>query len=115
MQRWHTIEDLNAAERHGAKLLGAGIRGARLRRGLSQQQLAWHVGLSQSMISRVETGHLRGIRFRMLARVAGALSMGADWLVAGGPPPPTRRLPGEHRYEPAPKPSFATLVLPRGS
>jgi transcriptional regulator with XRE-family HTH domain len=97
MQRWHTIDDLNDAERHGAQLLGAGIRRARLRRGLSQQQLAWHVGLSQSMISRVETGHLRGIRFRMLARMAGALSLTDDWLVSGGPGAPTRRLPGEAR------------------
>jgi hypothetical protein len=46
MQRWHTVEDLDAAERQGARLLGGGVRRARLRLGWSQQQLAWHVGLS---------------------------------------------------------------------
>ena len=97
MQRWHTIENLDSAERHGAQLLGAGVRAARLRRQLSQQQLGWQVGLSQSMISKLETGHIRGIRFRMLARVAGALSIGPGWLLSGGPSPPSRRLPGQPR------------------
>ena len=94
MHRWHQLEDLSATEQFGATLVGAAVRASRLRAHLSQQQLAWRVGLSQSMISRLETGHLRGIRYRMLARIAGAVWFTADW-VADGPPPPTRRLPGE--------------------
>jgi transcriptional regulator with XRE-family HTH domain len=95
MHRWHTLEDLSSTEQLGARLLGAGVRRARLNAGWSQRQLAWQVGLSQSMISRLETGHLRGMRFRMLARVAGAVRLGPAWLVDGGPTAPTRRLPGE--------------------
>ena len=95
MNQWHTFEDLTEAERLGAKLLGAGIRSARLRAGVSQTQLAWQVGLSQAAISRLETGQSRGMRLRTLTRIAGALRIGPNWLADGGPAPPTRRMPGQ--------------------
>ena len=68
MQRWDCIDDLDETEQAGARIIGAGVRGARLSAGLSQRQLAWRCGLHQSIISRLETGRLR-LEMRFIAPI----------------------------------------------
>lgn len=95
MDVWARIEHLQESERYGTAVIGAGVRAGRLRLGWSQRQLAWRIGISQSVISRLETGKLQGLRLRTLARIVGVLEAGAGYEFPGGPPAPTRRLPGQ--------------------
>lgn len=95
MHRWHLLDDPDETERLGAKIIGAGVRRARLFAGLTQRQLGWRAGLSQSIVSRLENGRLRGMRFRTLARILGALDAPASVVFPGEPPGATRRLPGQ--------------------
>lgn len=94
--------DANRADamRVGAVTIGDAVRDLRLEAGLSQRQLAWRVGFAQSTISRLETGSLRGLRFKNLAIIVGALRL--DPRIAlllpdrdGEPRAPRRRLPGQ--------------------
>ena len=96
MREW-SWENSHLAEAHGLEVIGRGVRTARVRSGLSQQQLAWRTTLSQPTISRIETGKLRSLRLRTLARIVGVLDMGPDFLFPGEPSPPSRRLPGRDR------------------
>lgn len=79
------------------ELIGSGIRAGRLSLGLSQRQLAARVGLCQSTISRLETGTLRGIRFKGLALIVGVIRMSPVYEFPDDPSPPSRRLPGQPR------------------
>ncbi|MCI0346028.1 MAG: helix-turn-helix transcriptional regulator [Chloroflexi bacterium] len=88
-------EDFDELALIGLSSLGASVREARLRRGISQAELGWRVGLSQATISRLENGHLRGLRLRKLAAIAGVVQFAPRLFGPGAPPPPTRRLPGE--------------------
>jgi transcriptional regulator with XRE-family HTH domain len=97
MQRWHLLEDLDEAERLGATIIGAGVRRARLWAGLSQRQLGWRVGITQSAVSRLENGRLGGIRFRTLCRIFAVLEAPPGVAFPGEPSAPRRRLPGEPR------------------
>ena len=94
MQRWGT-DDRELAEQYGLRLIGRGVRLARLKAGLSQRQLGWRCGLNQSTISRLETGRLRTMRMVTLARVMGTVLMTSDQLFPDEPPGPRRRLPGQ--------------------
>lgn len=96
MARW-TDERLERLTHAGRVAIGLGIRDARLRLGISQRQLAWRTDLSQSTISRLEAGKLQALGFRKLALLAGTLNLGPNAFVGRGPPPPTRRLPGQPR------------------
>ena len=95
MHRWDMLEDRDATEQLGVEIIGAGVRRRRLLLGLSQQQLAWRVGVSQSVISRLETGRLRGIRFKTVAGIVGVLDVSPSTIFPGEPPPPIRRRPGQ--------------------
>lgn len=95
MDLWARLDDLETAGQLGEGVIGGGIRAGRLRLGWSQQQLAWRVGVSQSVISRLETGRLRGMRFRTLARIVGVLEASPGYAFPDGPRAPTRRLPGQ--------------------
>lgn len=72
--------------------MGARIRGARLRAGLSQAELADRAGVRQPTMYRYEQ---RGMvpSGTVLARIADALEVDATWLAYGdeGPPAPTLR------------------------
>jgi hypothetical protein len=57
----------------GCERLGALIRRRRRQVGFTQQALGVLSGMSQSMISRLETGKLRGINLANLGRIVGAL------------------------------------------
>jgi len=95
MYAWGLPDDLDRLEEAGARRIAATVLEGRLRRGLSERQLAWRVGLAQSTISRLENGKLRGIRFKRLAAIVAVHSSGPDFRLADGPPAPTRRLPGQ--------------------
>jgi hypothetical protein len=60
----------------GRQALGAAVREGRLRLGWPQRWLAFQAGVSQPIISRLETGKLNGIRWQTLARVIGVLQAG---------------------------------------
>jgi DNA-binding XRE family transcriptional regulator len=92
---WTSRDDADAAIVAGRMALGAAVRRARLRHGLSQQQLGWYVGLDQTTISRLETAKLKGMRFKMLARLIGMLVSGDAFELPDAPSRPARRLPGE--------------------
>lgn len=81
--------------REGMTAVGDLVRTSRLNLGLSQRQLAWRVGMSQSTISRLESGTLRGMRLPKLALIIGALRLDPRFTRSGEPPAPRRRLPGQ--------------------
>ncbi len=97
MADWNPGDDEDALAVVGRKSIGADVRAGRLALGLSQRQLAWRVGVTQSTISRLETGRLRGIRWPTFSRVVGVLRSGRGFRIRGEPAPPTRRLPGSAR------------------
>ena len=93
---WYSRDDDDPAILRGRATLGGAVRRARLRNGLSQRQLGWMVGFDQTTISRLETAKLKGMRFKMLVRLIGILGGGEEFAIPGGPPGPTRRLPGQN-------------------
>jgi transcriptional regulator with XRE-family HTH domain len=93
MAPWATADDDDSEFALGLAIIGDGIRAGRLRSHLTQRQLAWLVSLSQSAISRLETGTIQGLRLRTLARIVGQLEARSDYLFPAGPPPPIQRLP----------------------
>lgn len=58
--------------------VGATIRFLRIRRPWRQRDLAEHAGVSQSMVSRIERGHLAGVTLEAIRRVAAALDLRLD-------------------------------------
>ena len=92
---WDSYEELKPEILMGRKLLGAAVRRARLRHGLSQRQLGWYVALDQTTISRLETAKLKGMRFSTLCRVIGTISRADAFELPDAPIRSTRRLPGE--------------------
>ena len=81
--------------REGMNAIGDLVRTRRLDVGLSQRQLAWRVSMSQSTISRLESGTLRGMRLPRLALIIGTLRLDPRSVFSGEPPAPNRRLPGQ--------------------
>ncbi|MGZ8437381.1 MAG: helix-turn-helix domain-containing protein [Candidatus Limnocylindrales bacterium] len=67
------MQDGDVRTARGYALIGRLVRRRRGRIGLSQRELETLSGLDQSVISRLETGQLRGLRFSRLARLVGAL------------------------------------------
>jgi len=69
--------------RHSTKLddvaIGSRIRDFRLRRRLSQSQLAKRIGLTQQQVQKYEKGAVR-ISAARLMRIAGAMNVSADSL-----------------------------------
>lgn len=69
---------LHQGIRRGQRLLheiGAQLRDARLAAGLSQQSVAVHAGVSQTQISRIESGECRTVDMMVFARVAAVLGL----------------------------------------
>ena len=65
------------------QFIGARIREARIRRGLSQEALADRLGVSKAAVSGWETGKSRPFGSR-LAQLAETLGVDAGWLTFGG-------------------------------
>ena len=97
MTSWAVIDVEDKVAREGLRIIGAGIRAGRLDAGLTQQQVAWRVGVSQSAISRLETGTIQGMRLATLSRIVGLIRLGSAYDFPDGPAPSMRRLPGERR------------------
>ena len=98
MHRWSIPDDVNPTVRRGLLIIGQAILRWRVGSGMTQRELAFQVGLNQSTISRLERGQLRAMRLSALARVIGSLGLPPEYLRPGGPPPSSRRLPGQpHR------------------
>ena len=76
MSDWTPKDDGAGVVLLGKRVIGAAVRSARLGIGLSQHQLSRRAGLDQSVISRLETGKLNGIRWQTLARLVGVLESG---------------------------------------
>jgi len=57
----------------GFAWIGVAVRRRRQRLGLTQQRLGSLSGVDQSVISRLERGQLRGLRWSRFARLVGAL------------------------------------------
>ena len=55
--------------------VGARVRAARIRRGWRQADLASAAGFSDSVVSRIERGHLDGMPLRVIRRVAAVLEI----------------------------------------
>lgn len=108
---WEFEEDVDSAVQVGLRVIGDIVREARLGRNLTQRQLAWKALLTQSTISRLETGRLQGMRLRTLAAIIGVLRMNPKgrmsdrWQATGTgfpePPAPRRRLPRQTEVEAA--------------
>ena len=93
MSTWHDHSSEEDAAL-GMAIIGAGVRAGRLRLSLTQQRLGARVGVSQSAISRLETGTLQGLRLRTLARIVGVLQTApGSFAFPDGPadPPPLKR------------------------
>jgi transcriptional regulator with XRE-family HTH domain len=109
MRYWEFEEDVDSAVHVGLRVIGNIVRDARLRRNLTQRQLAWQALLAQSTISRLETGRLQGMRLRTLAAIIGVLRMNpkgrasSAWEATGNgfpePPAPRRHLPRQNGIE----------------
>ena len=69
----HRIGRLDRPTRQALLALGAVLRELRAERGLSQRALASRCGLSQSTISRLETGQAEGVRVAWIARLLAGL------------------------------------------
>jgi len=59
---------------------GAAIRTARIRRGWRQEDLATRAGVSESVASRLERGHVESMQLRTLRKVSGALEIRLELL-----------------------------------
>ncbi len=72
---WNSFDLRGADPRtiRGFERIGRLVRHRRERLGLSQRQLARLSAIDQSMISRLETGQLRGLRWSRFARLVDAL------------------------------------------
>lgn len=85
MAPWATADDRDSSFALGMAIIGAGVRAGRHRARLTQQQLGWLVGVSQSAISRLETGTIQGLRLRNLARIVAELETRSDYAFPDGP------------------------------
>jgi transcriptional regulator with XRE-family HTH domain len=69
----HSIGRIDEPTREALMVLGEVLRELRAERGLSQRALADRCGLSQSTISRLETGKAEGVRAAWIARLLAGL------------------------------------------
>ncbi|HYN70284.1 MAG TPA: helix-turn-helix transcriptional regulator [Candidatus Eisenbacteria bacterium] len=87
----YVVERLDPLSEEALREFGNVLRMLRGQRGLSQRALAARSGLSQSTISKLETGIARGVRIRVLARMLAGLDrplehpLDRPWIVAGPP------------------------------
>lgn len=95
MLEWHMSdrdrEDADAA--YGIRQLGEIVRSARRDAGASQRTLARVIGVNQSVISRLETGKLRGLKLRHLGAIIAVLDGRVEYFIRLRVKPAARRLP----------------------
>jgi transcriptional regulator with XRE-family HTH domain len=87
----YVVARLDPLSEEALREFGTVLRVLRGQRGLSQRALAARAGISQSTISRLETGVAHGVRIRVLARMLAGLDRGLEhpldmpWIVAAPP------------------------------
>ena len=62
-------------------ILGRRVRSAREAAGLTQEDLAHHIGVRLNTIARLEQGRIQDLSGENIARLADALSVSADYLL----------------------------------
>lgn len=78
---------------YGIRQLGEIVRSARRDAGASQRTLALVIGVDQSVISRLETGKLRGLKLRHLGAIIAVLDGRVEYFIRLRVEPAGRRLP----------------------
>jgi len=80
------------------KIVSRRVQRKRRALGLTQEELARHMGVRQSMVSHVESGKSRDLETKTLIAFAKALGVSIDWLVGlkeddeeAAPAPPLKR------------------------
>jgi len=81
---WTPRDDREPLVKRGKVALGQAVRYGRRSLGVSQDTFGIHAGVSQPVISRLETGRLNGIRWQTLARVIGLLDAAGVWRLRHG-------------------------------
>ena len=90
-------EESTRYEESTVSTLGERLSAVRERRGFTQVEVAQRIGLPQQAISRLERGERRHVRSDVLARLALALQVSADYLlgltntIETAPPIPPKR------------------------
>jgi transcriptional regulator with XRE-family HTH domain len=82
---------------YGIRQLGEIVRNARRDAGASQRTLARVVGVNQSVISRLETGKLEGLKLRHLGAIIAVLDGRVEHFIRLRAEPAGRRLPRDPR------------------
>lgn len=85
---------LRPDQAYGLMALGEVVRRARRDVGVSQHTLAVAVGVNQSVISRLETGKLTGLRLPHLGAIVALLDGHVEFWIGHRARPAGRRLPG---------------------
>lgn len=73
MADWTPSDDAQHYVRLGKLAIGSEVRAARRHVRMSQRAFGIAVGVSQPIISRLESGRLNGIRWQTLARIIGVV------------------------------------------
>ena len=94
MADWTPSDDRHLVVVRGKLALGAAVRSSRLAARAPQRRLAELAGISQPIISRLETGRLNGIRWQTLAAIIGVLESSRPFELPGQREA-SRRLPGQ--------------------
>ena len=76
MPSWAPRDDHDPIVDLGKAAIGAAVKRGREELGWPQRWLALQAGVSQPVISRLETGRLNGIRWQTLARIVGVVHAG---------------------------------------
>ena len=99
MTSWAKIDVEDSVAREGLKVIGepASVSAAWQARNDRSGRLPGAFVVSLSAISRLETGTIQGMRLVTLSRIVGLIRRSSAYDLPDGPPPPTRRLPGERR------------------
>lgn len=92
MSARHPVE---ADAAYGIRQLGEIVRSARRDAGASQRTLAQVIGVNQSVISRLETGKLKGLKLRHLGAIIAVLDGRVEYFIRLRAKPAGRRLPRE--------------------
>jgi transcriptional regulator with XRE-family HTH domain len=80
---------------HGFAALGRLVRRRRLQLGITQNELEWLSGIDQTLISKLENGRLKGMRWSRFGRLVGALG----GLAEDDPEPEWRQRGGSNGIE----------------
>ena len=79
MPSWTPPDDDHPLVALGKQAIGAAVKADRQRLRWPQRWLAFQAGVSQPVISRLESGRLNGIRWQTLARIVGVLQAGSGF------------------------------------